>query len=516
MRSARLTARLVLAALLGAVPGCGLLLDLEPARDGSTPTLDAGAPDAAGDAGDGPMERCAGGADEDGDGAIDCDDPDCALDAACPDPCDGADDDGDGRIDEGVDGCPTVTPGEVTIEVTVAAPSRDLHLNLDRTGSMVTVLSALADDLPGLVSGAGGLPEAGIGVSWFADFPVAAHGASGDTPYDLGLRITTGVGVGEVAEILRGIPPGVGSDRSESGIEALRQIATGAGVSWGGPNAGAVPAMDCAAGFDASLGHGTRGGACFREDAEPVIFHLTDAASHDADAYADDGVVGPANAADTLAALRGLGARVVGLWAGLPPPEASLGDPRYPSGMALETGTAVPVCAWDGERPRVDGRCAADACCTGVDEGGVDPTAAGRCPLAFELDYAAPEAAARATTALSLLDRFTRRRIALEAVDGAGGTADATCFVSSVQVGDVEGPSDGCAPTPRAVDTDGDGTPDAVDDATVGTTMTFTVRLSGTDDGTPCGTRGPHRLHLRALADARYPQASRDVTVVVD
>ena len=49
-----------------------------------------------------PPEQCTGGADEDGDGAIDCADPDCVLDAACVDPeiCfDTIDNDGDGAID---------------------------------------------------------------------------------------------------------------------------------------------------------------------------------------------------------------------------------------------------------------------------------------------------------------------------------------------------------------------------------------------------------------------------------
>jgi hypothetical protein len=71
--------------------GCGLLLDLDP------PDLDAGPP--PNDAG--AHERvCDDGLDDDGDGAIDCADDDCALSNACFDACNGADDDADGRIDE--------------------------------------------------------------------------------------------------------------------------------------------------------------------------------------------------------------------------------------------------------------------------------------------------------------------------------------------------------------------------------------------------------------------------------
>ena len=50
-----------------------------------------------------PLEYCASGEDEDGDGLTDCDDPDCARFAAClarPEQCaNGVDDDADGATD---------------------------------------------------------------------------------------------------------------------------------------------------------------------------------------------------------------------------------------------------------------------------------------------------------------------------------------------------------------------------------------------------------------------------------
>ncbi|MCZ7682530.1 MAG: hypothetical protein M5U28_28535 [Sandaracinaceae bacterium] len=398
---------------LWSVAGCGLLLDLDPRDDaavGRDAGSDAGASercdDGVDDDGDGAADcldldceadaACADfcdGVDDDGDGRIDespadptvgvpCFEGDPALagigacvhgvtvceggalsclgsGAPSEETCNGVDDDCDGALlpEEGTVGCSTdvVTPGATRVVVEVALPPLDVHANLDTTGSMGGVLAGLRAELTGEIAPRvrALLPDAAFGLSTFDDFPVGAFGQLEDRPFILRQRITTDLEALQSA--LDEVTLHFGADAPESGVEALHQIATGAGVSWHrlDGTVDAVPAVDCEAGFDAGLGHGRLGGACFRPTALPVVVHVTDAQSHDgADYRAFDPRILAASATATMAELRTLGARVVGI---RPASTSSMVEPTsllWHEGMATATGAVAPLCGFDGAAAR--------------------------------------------------------------------------------------------------------------------------------------------------------------------
>ncbi len=218
----------------------------------------------------------------------------------------------DSRHDAGepVDGCTELPPEEPPSEVEVAFVSRissaDVLFLIDTTGSMSDeierIRSTLRDALlPGLVEAIG---DVRVGVASFADFPVGIYGSPDDRPFLLLTPTTTDIGVVESA--LDALPGSAGSDEPESQTEALYQVATGEGFST------FVPPSDCPA--------GTVGYPCFQSDGSRIILLFTDAPFHNgpgmSDPYAPDLTPAPHTYAEALNALRGIGAKVLGLFSG--------------------------------------------------------------------------------------------------------------------------------------------------------------------------------------------------------
>jgi hypothetical protein len=150
--------------------------------------------------------------------------------------CDGLDNDCDGGpVDEEVaSGCSTtIVPGVVNrIEFQTQVRDVDVQIDLDTTGSMGGELATLQDTLSTTIVPLvrDMLPTAEFGVSTFDDFPIDGFGSGSDTPFTLHQRVTSNVAAVQAA--IDAIPGHNGEDTPESGIEALYQIATGAGTSW--------------------------------------------------------------------------------------------------------------------------------------------------------------------------------------------------------------------------------------------------------------------------------------------
>jgi hypothetical protein len=334
----------------------------------------------------------------------------------------------------------------------------DVFFNVDTTGSMDAVITSLqtalsSTVLPGIRAV---VADTQFGVGAFEDFPVAPYGESScsygalggpDQPFELFQAVTGDLTAVQTALndlALAGNAIGCGNDSPESAIEAMYQIATGAGLT--GPAPTLVPA--------ATTGIG---GAAFRPETLPVIVNFTDAVSHDADPSACGGVTyagavlaAAHGLAATMTAVRGICGRVVQISSSTVAACSSVSD-----GVAWNeaTGAVVPPEAWDvGTRPA---GCAPGQCCTGVSLAGVAPRA-GVCPLTYLISAGGAGGGAAVTSAVELAARFAPMTVTGVVVgvgqDEAGGalpggttTAD---FVASLTPA-----SHGTSPIPGFVPT---------------------------------------------------------------
>jgi hypothetical protein len=97
-----------------------------------------------------------------------------------------------------------------------------------------------------------------------------------------------------------------GRDYPESGQVVLHRVATGTAISWPG---GRIPAFDPTVNRIPGVAEGTIGGVGFRQDALPVVVHVTDAVSHTWRDYPR--TIATATTGAVKAALADIGARVV-------------------------------------------------------------------------------------------------------------------------------------------------------------------------------------------------------------
>jgi hypothetical protein len=195
----------------------------------------------------------------------------------------------------------------------------DLAITMDTTGSMAGEIANLQASLSNtIIPGVNGvIPDAAFGVASFEDFPIAPFGdaPSGDIPFRLGTRVTTNAATSQAA--VNGLTTRSGVDFPESGMEALYQVATGAGTSWTG---GSVPAFNPAQNNVPNVADGTIGGVGFRQDSLPIVVHVTDAISHtERDYAASASTINAATTTQVQTALSSIGARIVTISSGLRP-----------------------------------------------------------------------------------------------------------------------------------------------------------------------------------------------------
>lgn len=329
----------------------------------------------------------------------------------------------------------------------------DIHVNVDTTGSMSGEINNLQSSIrtsiiPGIRRF---IPDTAFGVSEYEDFPINPFGnrfcgggmGNPDQPFQLLQPIT--VVTGRVDSAIRELdmPLGCGSDLPESGYEALYQIATGEGLDY---PMGSIPEFEPAAGAE-----GTRGGVGFREDAFPIVIHVTDATSHIPSEYATEGIMGAHDADDVVTAFGDLSARFIGV--------ASRGAARDQLvDLAMRTETYIPPDGGD--------------CFTGI--GGsarrpemlMDGTEV--CPLVFD---ARENGSGLADTLVDAVnDLVTSIRLDTVSIRVVG---DPNNFVKAT-IPRSATPPPGADP-PTVADRDGDSIFDSFVDLTPGTVVSFTI-----------------------------------------
>jgi hypothetical protein len=195
----------------------------------------------------------------------------------------------------------------------------DVYFLVDTTGSMYGEIDNIKSNLSSLIIPQIRLriPDAAIGVGWFADFPTGGYGGGDDRAYEHLQSMTLDTALAQTA--VNSLPNRGGSDGPESQVEAMYQTMTGEGLgSWVPIYAG----PDC------------RGAPCFREGALPIILLFTDAPFHNGPTGGEPytGITpAPHTWADAVRVVNGAHGKVLGM---------SSGDSYYGGWADLEA-TAV-------------------------------------------------------------------------------------------------------------------------------------------------------------------------------
>ena len=309
--------------------------------------------------------------------------------------------------------------------------SIDAFFAIDTTGSMGGEINNIKNSLSTTV-----LPavravaarDAWFGVGAVDDFPSGSYGSPGcnggpdDQPLILLQAMTPDIMKTQtaVAALLRGSTPrGCGADTPEGQMEALYQIATGAG----NVVAGVVD-------VPAYTGPG-RGGVGFRAGAMPIVSMVSDASFHTKGEpgrmcftssleYSGATAMAAHTRAQTLTALQNVCARVVGVTIATGSEEGCIATYDLVS-FATGTGAVVPPQAWDalpGGRPAT---CAAGQCCTGLDGVGEAANAMGLCPLVLKAKPDGSGVGAAVATGVSQLVRFAAFDVDTRKTGGSTG-----------------------------------------------------------------------------------------------
>ncbi len=201
---------------------------------------------------------------------------------------------------------------EVQVSFVARIDTADVLFLVDTTGSMSDeidrIQSTLRESLvPALAQR---IPDVHLSVAELADFPAGIYGERGDVPFEL-LQASTG----DTAAVQRAIdrlPASLGSDEPEAQVEALYQSATGTG------RGSYIPPAHCPP--------GTVGYPCFRPSGARIILLFTDASFHNGPGGThpyDPELLTAATYPQTIGALRGIGAKVLGLFSGFADTEAA-------------------------------------------------------------------------------------------------------------------------------------------------------------------------------------------------
>lgn len=247
---------------------------------------------------------------------------------------------------------------ERNISVTVQVRKADVFLLMDTTGSMTgerraLVRGLLGTLLPGLEAS---IPDLQVGVGALEDYPLSGYGTTGDVPFSLlrsirpvdedvahwsvqvpaarGCSVYPGeltAGPNAVADLFEAVNgltcPDGGNDDPEAYVPALWALAAGRGLEWPG---GVLRAPVCG---EDSEGMPTAGYACFRHGALPIVVVLGDTSFHNGPGGTAPYDFPSPSYEDAIAALRQLGARVVGVYS-----EGDRGETDF-SALCRDTGT---------------------------------------------------------------------------------------------------------------------------------------------------------------------------------
>ena len=179
------------------------------------------------------------------------------------------------------------------LDFTARLGKADVFFLIDTTGSMGGAISNVQSTLSSVIVPAieASIADAQMGVGDYRDFPTGSYGSPGDWPFALRQAVTPSVPA--VQSALGVLRAGGGADGPESMTEALYETANGG----------------------CSTGAG-RGQACFRSDATPIVVVVTDVVTHNGPGGANGYSFTARRWDESMAALNGIGAKVLGVRVG--------------------------------------------------------------------------------------------------------------------------------------------------------------------------------------------------------
>ena len=211
------------------------------------------------------------------------------------------------NVDECVELPPREPPAFVDVGFVARISAADVLFLIDVTGSMgdeiERIRRTLRDTLiPAMVET---IPDVQLSVASFGDFGIVPYGSERDRPFVLEQPSTSNADAVQNAVVR--LRMGNGGDGPESQVEALWQTATGLGRGVH------VAPRRCP--------EDTVGYPCFRSDGSRIVLLFTDAEFHngpgDTEVYrAGEITPSPATYREAVAALNGIGAKVLGLFSG--------------------------------------------------------------------------------------------------------------------------------------------------------------------------------------------------------
>ncbi|MDC0679931.1 VWA domain-containing protein [Sorangium atrum] len=370
-------------------------------------------------------------------------------------------------------------PAQDTLDFSTNISQADVVFAMDTTATMGGQINNLKGALQEMINQlAEEIPNIGIGVTQYKDFPINSYGGPNDQPFYLEHRVMsvrTPAGRESVQDAVDDLKAEAGGDIPESGWEALYQIATGAGTNEGGAHVPMFNPLNAPPGMiPAGEAVGTIGGVGFRFGSLPIVVMITDTPSHNGtfvqNNYSTAKVVSPTYS-QALRAVTGVGGRVIGMVAASSAQAQADAEADLTAG-AVATGSVVPPAAWgpEGVRPP---RCAVGQCCIGENGSGVTMEN-GKCPLVFRVASSGAGLNLAVVQAIKVLTTYVTLDISAAAVADETDAVDAaSAFIDKI-IANNDAPEP-CTAGLRVIDKNVDGVADTYTNVFPGPTVCFDV-----------------------------------------
>ncbi|WP_437797920.1 VWA domain-containing protein [Sorangium sp. So ce693] len=370
-------------------------------------------------------------------------------------------------------------PAQDTLDFSTNISQADVVFAMDTTATMGGQINNLKGALQEMINQlAEEIPNIGIGVTQYKDFPINSYGGPNDQPFYLEHRVMsvrTPAGRESVQDAVDDLKAEAGGDIPESGWEALYQIATGAGTNEGGAHVPMFNSLNAPPGMiPAGEAVGTIGGVGFRFGSLPIVVMITDTPSHNGtfvqNNYSTAKVVSPTYS-QALRAVTGVGGRVIGMVAASSAQAQADAEADLTAG-AVATGSVVPPAAWgpEGVRPP---RCAVGQCCIGENGSGVTMEN-GKCPLVFRVASSGAGLNLAVVQAIKVLTTYVTLDISAAAVADETDAVDAaSAFIDKI-IANNDAPEP-CTAGLRVIDKNVDGVADTYTNVFPGPTVCFDV-----------------------------------------
>ncbi|MBA3455838.1 MAG: hypothetical protein H0T42_22265 [Deltaproteobacteria bacterium] len=426
------------------------------------------------------------------------------------------------------------TPASRDIVQAARLTRADVGILLDTTGSMLGYTSRIQMHLHTIMTSISAeVDDVAFGAAGYGDFPpptgLDSSNSWADVPFYVVHRMMTARTTAGLASLrsslyFTGILTGGlgpwfavmrGGDEPEQGWEALRQAATGVGVTFpvqGGTRS--VPPFSPTTVLPPTIPAGeevgTLGGYGFRPDSVPVIVMITDTSNHQDTVIPTTPPI--ATRAVALQALHDRGARVIGLTAWSPAGRADLAD------VALQTNARVPPTIWGTGAAR-PANCPLGSCCVSPNDpdypGSVAvqplPDSDGLCTLVFAGDKYNANLATIIAQAVRALAQGGMFELSAAVRDDATDAID----VNDAFVERVEAVADGACAGSAVVDLDGDGFADQFPAGISGAPACFRLVAKANQSVPPTDTAQVFAATLQINGDGLAAFASKQVLFVV-